>query len=108
MRVTVNSYSGGVLNFTVRFTMNDFYSSWSGQNPTRTLCIANSSGSCVSNLLNLNIGSYGWLGEGASTSYTFSVNLQGWSKGSYRLLLVGGDDTFRFQSRNTVTFFTIS
>ena len=101
------SVSGNTVYVTVRLHMNSTKVSWDGNNPTRTICLANTSNSCVINLKSFSIGSSNWTSINSDPiNQTFSFNISGLSAGTYRIIVAGGSQQFRWQTtsylKNTI------
>ena len=107
MYVSGVSVSGTNVSLTVRLHVNNTSVTWDGSNPTRTICLANTSNQCVINLRSFSIGSSSWTSKGANPiNQTFSFNVSGLSAGTYRIIVTGGSAKFRWQTtsymKNTI------
>lgn len=97
MYVSNISVNGTNVTVHIRLHMNNTTVTWAGSNNSRTLCLANSSNVCVINLHTFSIGA-GWTTAGSDPiNSAFSFDVSNLASGTYRIIVDGGSNKFRFR-----------
>lgn len=107
MYISNITVSGQNVSVHVKLHMNNTNVSHDGYNPIRTICVANTSNTCVINLYKFSIASPNWTSIGANPiDATFSFNTSNLSPGTYRIIVDGGSTKFRWKTtgymKNTI------
>lgn len=101
LNVTSVSVSGTNVRVIGHLVNNSYYITHNAYDPSRTVCIANSSNNCVVNLSSFSIASQGYAGKGAHfANFDTTVDVKNWSAGNYRIIVKsgGGSPMWRIQT----------
>ncbi len=101
LNVTSVSASGTNVRVKGHLVNNSYYITHNAYDPSRTVCIANSSNNCVVNLSSFSIASQGYAGKGAHfANFDTTVDVKNWSAGNYRIIVKsgGGSPMWRIQT----------
>lgn len=101
LNVTSVSASGTNVRVIGHLVNNSSYVTWNASDPSRTVCIANSSSNCVVNLSSFSIANQNYAGKGAHfASFDKTVDVKNWSAGNYRIIVKsgGGSPKWRIQT----------
>lgn len=101
LNVTSVSASGTNVRVKGHLVNNSYYITHNAHDPSRTVCIANSSNNCVVNLSSFSIASQGYAGKGAHfANFDTTVDVKNWSAGNYRIIVKsgGGSPMWRIQT----------
>lgn len=102
LNVTRVSASGTKVRVKGYLVNNSGYITWNASDPSRTVCIANSSNNCVVNLSSFSIANQGYAGKGAHFAhFDKTVDVKNWSAGKYRIIVKSGGGSAKWRIQTT-------